>query len=191
MSIGNFFMGMGLVAGLVAGVAVRAEEATPAPAPEALYTAGNLWYEQPMRMSCINYQVGAIIPAGSEVRNLAVEAGRRPGIVFTVVATGITHRIEFTAKYHPGKTIEDLKARLFTPKTLAELTEQFTDQERECVRLGSVATGISREAVLVAWGTPPEHRTPLLTGPIWTFWTNRFVQKTVTFDQNGKVASVR
>ena len=172
-----------------------APDAALAPLPSLpsgpLYTACNLWYEHPQRMSCINYQVGALIPAGSEVRGVEVRSGRRASITFTVVASGITHTIQFGAKYHPGKTVEDLRARLFTGKTLDELTAGFTDQEKECVRVGAVAPGISREAVLVTYGYPPEHRTPLLTGATWTYWINRFATRAVTFGQDGKVVSVR
>lgn len=179
-------VGMALAMVVAAGLVGQAQD----PAPGALYTSCNLWYENPAKMSCVNYQVGAFIPAGSEVRNVAVESGRRSGIAFTVAATGVAHRIEFSTKYFPGKTVEAYRDQLFTAKPLAELTAKFTDQEKECVRTGSVVAGISKEAVLVAYGLPPEHQTPQLSAAVWHYWSNRFIRKAVLFDQDGKVASV-
>jgi hypothetical protein len=46
-----------------------------------------------------------------------------------------------------------------TTKTLEELTEGMTDQKIQAIKHGTVLNGISKSAVLVAYGYPPEHRT--------------------------------
>ena len=37
-----------------------------------LYTAYNLWYEKPTRISSVNYHIGGMIPVGSKVSSAEV-----------------------------------------------------------------------------------------------------------------------
>ena len=53
-------------------------------AEDKLYTAHNIWVEQPARMYATNYKVGNLIPAGTEVADVVIVPNkRRPSITST------------------------------------------------------------------------------------------------------------
>lgn len=160
------------------------------------YTRCNIWFER-NPISTINYKVGTIIPAGTEVSGVQmIEATARfrrvtKQITFTVVDTGASYAIAYDPRYSPGLTIEAEKNRFISDKTLDELTDGFTDKEKECVKAGILKEGISKEAVLVAYGYPPAHKTPTLEMNTWTYWTYRSREKRIYFDQNGQTTRGR
>jgi hypothetical protein len=63
--------------------------------------------------------------------------------------------------------------------------------EKECVRTGEIVAGISKDAVLVAYGYPPTHQTPTLKEPTWMYWRNRFGRRAISFDAKDKVSGIR
>jgi hypothetical protein len=67
---------------------------------------------------------------------------------------------------------------------------RFSDQERDLILRGEAGVGMSREAVIMALGYPPSHKTPSLEGEVWTYWRNRFSTFVVEFG-NGKVVRIR
>ena len=54
---------------------------------QRLYTAYNIWFEKPERIWSINYKKGAIIPAGTQVRDVEIITTNRrhKAIIFTTV----------------------------------------------------------------------------------------------------------
>ena len=153
---------------------------------QKLYTGYNIWYEKPQSVYCINYQKGTFVRAGSEVRDVTIKKNR---LSFTVVGSGEKITIAFNARYHSKDvTVETLKERLITTKTFEQLTGGLKPFEIEAIRQGTVVKGMSKKAVLLAFGYPPEHKTPSLDGNSWMFWKNRFVFVTVPFDKDGSVS---
>ena len=167
---------------------LQAEEETGgALMSEPLYTAYNLWYENPDKISCVNYQRGARIPAGTRVNRIAIKPGRSDqwsGIHFTTEDGG-SYVIQFAFRYHPGVSVEAFKNRLFTPKNYQELTRNMSAREIECVKSGTVRRGVSKECVLVSYGYPPEHKTSSLKVNAWIYWNHRFGTKAVQFNADG------
>ncbi len=161
-----------------------------------LYTAQNLWYENPINMWCINYKTGTMIPAGTPVAKVGfspIKAGRFQkaqdrAISFERVEDGVDFFINFRADWHPGKTIEDYKDLFFTEKDFGALTEGLTEQEIEAIKKGVVVKGMSKRAVLISYGVPPEHKTPDLDASSWYYWRNRFASKEICFDDDDKAA---
>ena len=60
----------------------------------------------------------------------------------------------------------------------------FTNAERKAIAYGAVEVGMSKEAVLVALGYPPKHKTPSLTDNQWRYWQNRTNTFLVIFEDN-------
>lgn len=147
-----------------------------------LYTAYNLWYEKPDAMYSINYKKGTLIPAGTQVESVSMS---KKEISFRRVGIDRTFLIQFTPKYHHDVTISEFKDRLFTTKKIQELTKGFTQKELECVKEGVIKSGISKKAVLAAYGYPPEHATASIKENTWKYWLDRFRQTTVNFDDKG------
>jgi hypothetical protein len=158
-----------------------------------LYTTQNLWFEQANSLWCINYKTGTIIPAGTAVKDVAVvkaetgamAGGQRVAIGFTTVEGGQRYLVNFAPKFHPGKAIEDYQTLLFSSRTLTELTAGMSEQEVEAIRAGKVVEGMSKQAVLVSYGIPPEHKTTSPDANRWMYWTTRFVSKEICFDNAG------
>ncbi len=164
-----------------------------------LYTAHNIWYEigKEQRLACINYKTGVIIPAGTQVTNVRIEktiAARRSNrqglaIFFDTLKDQKKYRVTFVAKYHPGKTIQEYKDFMFGTKTFNQLVKGFNKSEISAVKGGNLVAGMSKKAVLVAYGYPPEHKTPNLDMNQWRYWMNRFGNKAVIFNDKERTVS--
>lgn len=146
-----------------------------------LYTAYNLWYEKPLRMSSVNYHVGALIPVGSKVSDVRI-SGNRVEFIYN----GGQFAVEFVQKFHPTLNIVMFKDQLITSADPAVRIDALTKQDQEWIKAGVVQPGMTKEAVLHCWGPAPQHVTPSTSAPLWTFWRTRFVKTTVTFDADGK-----
>ncbi|MBU1183380.1 MAG: hypothetical protein KKF00_14705, partial [Proteobacteria bacterium] len=58
---------------------------------------------------------------------------------------------------------------------------QATEADRENIKKGIITLGMSKKAVLMAYGYPPTHKTPLLTSDIWHYWYARLHKVNVYF----------
>jgi len=148
-----------------------------------LYTACNLWYEHPQRMWSTGYRKGAIIPAGSAVQKLTKsKKWMKYYVLFVNPATRIQHGILWAHGHHPGVALEDYVRRTFSDKTFDQLVEGFTPDEVAAIQRGAVQPGMSKKAVLVSWGYPPEIGTPTLAQSQWKYWIHRFATSMVNFE---------
>jgi len=157
------------------------------PEPQ-LYTAYNIWRMRSHNMKCINYKNGNnILPAGTRVEKVKIKWDdrlKKDMISFTTVHDNRNYNIYFTRNWHPGKTDEDYKNLMLTPKTFEELTEGMSENEIKAIQNGIVVNGMSKRAVLVSYGYPPEHRTRSLHSNVWVYWENKFKSFTVCFDED-------
>jgi hypothetical protein len=159
------------------------------------YTAYNIWYELGKENSlwCINYKKGEMIPAGTEVTDVKIvkaESGRFLGgsdvaISFSTVENGREYLVNFKAVFHPDLDIDDYMDKMFTEKDFDQLTAGMNEYEINAIKEGKVKINMSRDAILVSYGYPPEHRTPSLKKDVWLYWMNRFQTKDIHFDENG------
>ena len=160
-----------------------------APREVRQYTAYNIWRLRTWLMRCINYKHGNdFIPAGTEVTDAGIteDANGNTRISFVTVGDERKYGIYFTRRWHPGHTIEDYKNYMFTTKTFEELTAGMSKREISAIQNGTIIDGMSKEAVLVAYGRPPEHRTPSLDRSIWYYWRNKLKSFKVCFDKEDR-----
>jgi len=154
------------------------------------YTAYNIWRMKSHNMKCINYKFGNnILPAGTMVKDIGTGTDRqiqKPYIRFKTVYDNRSYRIFFTPNWHPGKSVKDYRNLMFTTQTFDELTAGMTDQEIQAIKLGTVVNGMSKNAVLVAYGYPPEHRTGSTYSNTWIYWRNKFNTFRVCFNDNDR-----
>ena len=78
-----------------------------------------------------------------------------------------------------------------TDKTLEELTSGMSELELAAIESGEVRQGMSREAVLVSLGYPPESGTPSTKLDSWRYWRHRFNTFIVHFDDEGRVEDIQ
>jgi len=174
------------------GKSVKKDQFTP---ETKLYTAYNIWKLRKLLLRrCINYKHGYdIIPAGTEVRKAKIgsDIDGRETIKFFTAKDNREYNIYYVSNWHPGKTIEDYLGYMFTTKTFEELTTGMTETEIEAIKKGIVLNGMSKEAVLVCYGYPPEHRTRSLESNIWVYWKNKFTSFDVCFDKENRTTYCR
>jgi len=156
-----------------------------ASAADRLYTAYNMWFEMPQKMYSTNYQKGNLLPAGSEVKDVNRSSRR---LEFVDVKSNMKFSIEFNGKHHPGVTPEQWIDRLLTTRDFSALTRGLTADEIKAVKDGQAKVGMSKKAVLVSLGYPPEVATASPDLDIWKFWRDRFRNYQVKFT-DGKVSS--
>lgn len=160
------------------------------------YTAYNIWKWPSYHMKCINYKGSRkMIPAGTQViEPKIVKSEDSFGdyvkvIRFKTVNNNKIFKIFFTKKYHPGKTIHDYLDYMFTTKNLEELTAGLSDNEISAIKSGAILDGMSKEAVLICYGPPPEHATHSLDSRIWTYWKNKKNIEKIAFNSNNRTGS--
>ena len=148
-----------------------------------LYTAYNMWKSS--KMKCINFKEGDdILPAGTEVRSVRII---QQTIAFTTVNDGKTYTVGFTQRWHPKKSSSDYGKMMFTTKNFEELTNGLSEIEIDAIKKGILVNGMSKRAVFICSGPPPEHHTPNLDVKIWYYWKNRRDKFAVSFDQDQKL----
>jgi hypothetical protein len=157
--------------------------ASAAFAQNKLYTAANLWYEKPDRMYSTGYQKGAMLPAGSEVTDV-----KRSSRKLEFVSKDTKYTMEFIAKHNPGVTAEQWMDRVLTSRNFGALTSGMTAAEIKAIKEGKIQVGMSKKAVLVSVGYPPETGTASTDSDTWKFWRDRFRNYLVQFS-NGKVSN--
>lgn len=154
---------------------------------QPLYTAYNMWYELPGRMWTVNYKRGTLLPAGTKVRDVKISAADElpfPFIRFKRLDSDQEYRVYYRSKFHPGKSIEAIRDRMFTNKDFASQSQNLTAIEINAIRRGVLVPGMSKAAVILSYGIPPQHHTPQLSSNVWRYWTSRLISKNICFDAN-------
>jgi len=161
------------------------------PKGEPLYTAHNLWFENPAKMSSVNYKTGSMIPAGTPIKVVSAvghaiggPARTKPLIHFWTMDDK-RFTIFFQPKFHPGQTLEDFKNATFTHQPIEVQTHGFSKAEIDAIRQGILVEGMSKPAVLIAYGPPPGHQTVSLDLDRWRYWIKRMSSKDIFF-RDGK-----
>jgi hypothetical protein len=147
------------------------------------YTCCNIRYEG-QDINDANYQVGAILPFGSQAQ---VQAMRGRSVTF--LADGRT--LTLTQSYGTAQeSFEAYLAKILVSEDPRVRFASWPKGVQEAVSAGHVEKGMTREQVLMSLGYPPTHRTPSLNDRQWTYWYNRWVTFQVVFDDAGKVDQI-
>ncbi|MCK4789744.1 MAG: thermonuclease family protein, partial [Desulfobacteraceae bacterium] len=155
------------------------------------YLAHNVWVRYKDRQSSINYKDGKLLTAGTEVIDIRLIDSLSGEIVFTVKETCEEIRLNFVYPKHREKTIIDWYKQLFTNKTFEQITTGLNKKELEAIKTGRLVKGISKNAVLIAYGYPPEDRTPdHNVNNFWVYWPNNNFIQVIGFDENGYLSKI-
>lgn len=155
-------------------------EVLQTPVQAQIRTAYNLWYENPTEMDTINMQKGSIIPFGTVVE---VTKASDKEICFTTVDDGKKFRIEYEYKYRL-QTPEEILKTVFTTRTEEDLRGNLDALTYEKVRRGIVEKGMTRQAVLLAYGPPCAIRTPDMALSSWLYPLDFLEYKRLIFKDN-------
>jgi len=130
-----------------------------------------------------NYRRGASIPVNTPVKLLNVTSKTIEVEVDNSSQKLLVKNIE----KHTGDDIYRVFDKMFAKKKIN--LSKFTAQERSNIDNGTVDTGMSKDAVIVAIGYPPITETMNLDSNLWVYWSGRFNKFNVHF-KNGKVSKV-
>jgi len=135
------------------------------------YTKVNMWYSRSGEIESTNYHVGDMLPAGTRVTVTKCRGGKikfetGSGKMLKLVHSKRHSRIQFGELFHRHFGKSDVTSD-------AGMYNGFSPREQTNVDRGKIATGMSKDAVLVAFGYPPSHRTPDLDADTWTYWVGR------------------
>ncbi|WDN88408.1 hypothetical protein BuS5_01376 [Desulfosarcina sp. BuS5] len=122
-------------------------------------------------MTTVNYQRGVRIPIGRKV-HITDYTSKKIVFVTKTGFRGILHR----SKKYCKISQQELFDRYFSKKNIMEAGGEFyklTTPEQAGIKKGEVEIGMSKDAVLMACGYPPSHKTPNLNSDIWIYWLKR------------------
>ena len=167
---------------------VFAEQVKDSPVGKTFYTRVNIWYENPQFIYSTNYHKGSIIPAGTKVtiKNIEVPSS----VEFVIDKNPMVFKINRISMY-TKVTLKEMVGRYFSPTNILEedAFTKLTDDEKTNIKKGKIAVGMSKAAVIMAYGYPPTHRTPDLSTDAWTYWRAKISMFCVTFEKD-KVVGV-
>ena len=135
------------------------------------YTQVNIRYVNPQRIPSTNYLRGDMLPVGTPVR--IVDRGMRA--IRFVDPSNREYALAHVAKHTEG-TLDNLFHRTFSredPWAPGGALDRLPPDTVAHIEKGTVGGGMTREAVLMAYGYPPSHRTRSLESDVWTYWTGR------------------
>ncbi|RKH65871.1 hypothetical protein [Corallococcus llansteffanensis] len=152
---------------------------------ETLFAQANFLINK-RQLSAVNYRAkGTLLPVGTKIEVLDRDDDE---ITCRVLDPS---QAEFRVVTHRslGKPLAVLFAGFFAPTDPAARIAALSPEDQKQVKSGELARGMSREAVLLAIGPPPPHRTPSLKSDRWTYWSSKLSTFEVVFDGDGKVVS--
>jgi hypothetical protein len=152
-----------------------------APRAATYYTKANIWYEIPEKIVPI-YHKGTLIPAGSKVSIGCYGHGRvrfstDDGKEFVMVNAAKYSVIGLKAFFEQYFSEHDVLGE-------GGAFSKFTPEEQENIKKGTIAPGMSKEAVVMAYGYPASHVTPDLLSDTWVYWKSKFKSFNVYFKEN-------
>ncbi|MCK5850440.1 MAG: trypsin-like peptidase domain-containing protein [Kiritimatiellae bacterium] len=150
------------------------------------FTKVNMWFSADRKTSSTNLHHGDILPVGTEVT--VVSAGLF-GIKFKVDSDElyILKRVE----RHCSISLDKLFKRYFGKNDITSSMGsygKFTPKEQDNVDEGVISEGMTKESVLMAYGFPPSHKTPLLTADKWFYWAGR--NRVEVFFENDRLKKI-
>jgi hypothetical protein len=125
-----------------------------------------------------------MIPAGAPIKVISYGSNEA-----AVEIDGKPMRLlqEYGRKQEP---LEQFVAKWVVAKNPRAKIDKWPEPVRNAVNAGKVATGMTREQVIVAVGYPPTHKTASLEAPVWNHWQSRAGRFEVVFNQKGVVEAV-
>ncbi len=158
-----------VIAGIAGCRQIIVSEVLQQPLGKKIYLKQNIWYENPKKISCLNIQKGNILTFGTEVEPLDVTDYQ---LTFKTPKDGK----EFTIDYYHSLIMlpmEGFIKQILTMKTRDELTKGMKPAHIKMMLAGKVKRGMTKEQVLITYGTPAACRTPSTLNSTWIYWLTK------------------
>ncbi|HEY7884876.1 MAG TPA: hypothetical protein VIC08_08035 [Cellvibrionaceae bacterium] len=155
---------------------------------DTLQTRVNL-HPDPERktLSTINYQLsGDLIAACTTV---TVNDINRKRLVFTANGTEYTLAYDKNTR-KAGVEFPEIVSSFFGDSCDQAKINSLSKADKDGIKSGTAAVGMSKDGVLIAMGPPPVHATSSLDNNEWMYWVNRFNRQRIEFNDKGIVTAV-
>lgn len=172
------WVALGLASLLVAGCAGRdsADMAPMLPAGE-LFTLVNLHVDpKGHRVFTTNYQSAILLPLCTRV---VVTEQTSKLIRFSDAEQGVEY--VYLRTKHLRESFAGHLAKVFGSECVSTRVAAMSEIDRRGISEGRALPGMSKDAVILAMGYPPDHATPSLAADRWTYWRNRATRTVVHF----------
>jgi hypothetical protein len=156
---------------------------------KTFHTRVNIWHDYSGRIYSTNFHEGTMLPIGTKIR-IAEIVHDNPlnRYVRFEDGTGKSYVLIFQMRHERSVvTPWHLFDHYFTfndPLAEGGAFRALSPEEQENVRTGSVDIGMSKAAVIMAFGYPPGHKTPSLEHDAWIYWLNGKQTRTVRFEKD-------
>lgn len=142
------------------------------------HTAYNFMFEKGRHVTT-NYWRGEMIPVNTKV---TVQSIGKKKMVLSV--NGQEIKILNVAK-HTKKTMEEVADKLLSNNPVS-LGGEFA----KSIKYGEMRLGMTKNEVIKTRGYPPAHKTFSTDSDRWTYWSSKFVQRSLIF-RDGKLVEGR
>ncbi len=136
------------------------------------FTQHNIFFEKGRHVTT-NYSRGDLLPVNTKVKVIKIGSKKmtiksKYGVVTLV-----------NAKKHTKKTMEEVADR-FLGLTPTKNSSKFSKD----ITYGEMRLGMTKKQVIMARGYPPAHKTYSTDSDRWVYWTSKFVQRSIIFENN-------
>lgn len=146
---------------------------------DTYYTQFVIRYEKDVHPTT-NYRRGASIPVNTPVRLLGITNKT----IEVEVDNSSRKLLVKNVQKHTGDDVYRAFDKLFATRKVD--LSRFNKLEKQHIQDGTVAKGMSKDAVIIAIGYPPITETPSLDSDRWVYWNHRFNRFNVHF-KDGRV----
>lgn len=148
---------------------------------QIVYTQVGMWADRGVKVFGTNYRRGLFIPVNSSVTIKSIN-----GSIIKFKYNSNMLYIVNVRKY-TKVNINQLLDRTFAIKKVT--LSKFNKVTKRNILNGDIKVGMSKDAVILARGYPPAHKTPSLQDNEWRYWVSRF-NTTVYQFKNNKVSKI-
>lgn len=139
---------------------------------KSYFTKHNFMYEKGRHIAT-NYWRGDMVAINSKVKVIAIK-----GKTMTLEHKGQIIKIVNVAK-HTKRTIEEIADNMLSATPVS-----ISGKYAKSIKFGEMRLGMTKEEVLKTRGYPPAHKTISTEADRWIYWSSRFVQLTLIFENN-------
>ncbi len=198
--IGNLFKALVVFLTIFAVSSMVCSCSKPVESEELQAMQGKTWYlgcnlfpdvEKNNALSSVNYHLpGGMLKWGTAMKIAELDGHH---VIFQDLATGVEYPYAFHGRTLEVTTPEEHLGRflLADVEPLKREISAMSEIDRKGIQEGVVHPGMTKRAVLIAIGYPPEFVTPdPMTANEWNYWYDRFREFVVAFGNDGRVLTV-
>lgn len=147
------------------------------------YTKFALQYEKD-RYYTTNYRKGVLLPVNTKVKL----DGINRKVMALIIEDNSKPLKVINYQKHTGEMVNDVFEKMLSEEPVD--IEKFSNLEKKNIKAGTLEKGMSKIAVLVAYGYPPQIETSSLDNDVWVYWLSRYNKVHIEF-KNNKVVAIK